>query len=71
MKPGYKTTEFWLALLAQLLPLLVLTGILSPDEVSAIETSTLEVVKVVGSLIVAVIPLWRYIDSRAKIKSSK
>ena len=69
MKPGYKTSEFWLALVAQILPLLVITGLLTTEEVVALQDATMETVKVVGSLVVALIPLWRYIDGRAKVKS--
>jgi len=36
VKPGYKTTEFWLALFAQLLGLLVLIGKLTPEQQSAL-----------------------------------
>lgn len=34
-KPGYKTTEFWSAVIAQILGLLMLFGVLEPGQGSA------------------------------------
>jgi hypothetical protein len=35
MKPGYKTTEFWLAVGAAVLSLLMIYGVLSQDQAAA------------------------------------
>jgi len=32
MKPGYKTTEFWVTLLIQILGILVLFGVITPEQ---------------------------------------
>jgi hypothetical protein len=32
MKPGYKSTEFWVTLTGQLVGVLLLTGVVSPDQ---------------------------------------
>jgi len=32
MKKGWKTTEFWMALSAQVLGILILTGVVTPDQ---------------------------------------
>jgi len=69
MKPGYLTTEFWLTLLAQVLPVLALTGVLTAGEVDTLYAAVVEAAKVVAALVVALVPLWRYIDGRAKIKA--
>jgi hypothetical protein len=35
MKPGYKTTEFWLAIASQLLGILVVLGVITPEQQDA------------------------------------
>jgi hypothetical protein len=32
MKPGYKTTEFWVALVAQAVSMLMLFGVITPEQ---------------------------------------
>lgn len=68
MKPGYKTTEFWLTLLAQVLPVLVITGLLTGEEVETLNQAIVEVSKSIGALLVALVPLWKYIESRTRVK---
>ena len=70
MKAGYKTTEFWLAVGAQLIPVLVLTGVLSNEESEALNSTLVEAVTVGGAFVVALLPVWKYIDSRAKVKAA-
>ncbi len=70
MKPGYKTTEFWLAAAAQLIPLLVLFGVLTGEEAATLDNSLGEAVATVGALVVAVSPVWKYIESRANMKAA-
>ena len=36
MKPGYKTTEFWVTLIVQLLGILVLFGVITPEQQSTL-----------------------------------
>ena len=62
-KPGYKTTEFWLSLLATLLGFLLASGVM--DGVS--EDSW--IAKVVVGL-VAVLATLGYSASRAKVKAT-
>jgi len=61
-KPGYKTTEFWLSLLATLLGFLLASGVMDavPEESW--------IAKLVGGL-VAVLATLGYSASRAKVKS--
>ena len=61
-KPGYKTTEFWLSLLATLLGFLLASGVMDavPDESW--------IAKLIGGL-VAVLASLGYSASRAKVKS--
>ena len=61
-KPGYKTTEFWLSLLATLLGFLLASGVMD----SVPEESW--IAKLVGG-VVAVLATLGYSASRAKVKS--
>ena len=62
-KPGYKTTEFWLSLVAMLLGVLMSSGVMD----SVPETSIWS--KIVGGAIAALAALG-YTASRAKAKAS-
>ena len=62
-KPGYKTTEFWLSLLATLLGFLLASGAM--DQVAADSW----IARIVGGL-VAVLASLGYTASRAKVKAS-
>jgi len=61
-KPGYKTTEFWLSLLATLLGFLLASGVMDtvPEESW--------IARLIGGL-VAVLATLGYSASRAKVKS--
>jgi hypothetical protein len=61
-KPGYKTTEFWLSLLATLLGFLLASGVMD----AAPEESW--IAKLIGG-VVAVLATLGYSASRAKVKS--
>jgi len=62
-KPGYKTTEFWLSLLATLLGFLLASGVMDavPEESW--------IAKLIGG-VVAVLATLGYSASRAKVKST-
>lgn len=67
-KPGGKTTEFWLTVIAQVLPALAIFGVLTGEEVETLNQAIVEAVKVLGVLVAALVPIWRYIESRTKVK---
>lgn len=69
MKPGVKTTEFWLTLGSQVIPVLVLLGVLTEDEGNTANTAWAEIVKSAFALLGAAIPVAVYIWSRAKVKA--
>lgn len=48
-KPGYKTTEFWMTLVATLIGMLYASGVVAPEGTSALE----KVVAFVAALLVA------------------
>jgi len=62
MKPGYKTTEFWLSAAATIVGLVVTSGVLpeQPDNVW---------VRLVGG-VVAVLAALGYTAARAKVKAA-
>lgn len=59
MKRGLYTTEFWLTLLSVvLLPVLLLSGILTPEQWESIA----------GLSVLSTVSLWKYIQSRTELK---
>lgn len=70
VKPGIKTTEFWMAILAQVVPLLVLFGWMTPDEGEVIVLSLSNAIVAAVAVIAALAPLVQYINGRAKVKAA-
>ena len=64
IKPGYKTTEFYLTVIMQVITLLVLTGVILPDEQTTVETAASQAIALVGSLVT----IAGYIKSRSTVK---
>ena len=62
MKPGYKTSEFWLASAATICGLLYASGVISPDGTSGVERGIAFVVSALASL--------GYSNSRGKVKAA-
>jgi hypothetical protein len=62
MKPGYKTTEFWLSLLATLVGFLMVSGLLDSQPADG------WIARVVGGIVAALAALG-YSASRAKVKT--
>lgn len=65
MKPGVKSTEFWMTAVAQLLPFLVLLGVVPAADVQPLTTAIASVV----SGCVAGVSLIAYIVQRYKLKT--
>jgi len=68
MKAGYKTTEFWLTVFAQLLGIAVLFGVVTAEQVDSLNGAIETAIKAIVGLWVAVAPLLEYIKSRAELK---
>lgn len=64
-KPGYKTTEFWMTIAANIVGILILTGVFTPVAAAAYLVLA---EKICGILIMG-IPLGFYIVSRVKAKT--
>ena len=66
MKPGYKTTEFWLSLSTSVIGLLVILGVITPDKSSEM----MEIVRQVIGVVMLVLPQFGYTLSRGNAKAS-
>jgi hypothetical protein len=50
VKPGYKTTEFWLSVVASLISILYASGVISPDGASTVEQVVAMIAAALASL---------------------
>lgn len=67
-KPGYKTTEFWVGLvLPQILSLLVLFGVFTPDQSNALSSS----IGQIAAGIISGASAFGYSHSRGKAKQKE
>jgi fumarate reductase subunit D len=69
MKPGVKTSEFYLTVVFALIGVLVALGVISQEQAETLSAAIVQAVTAGAGLIVAVLPIWKYIDSRTKLKS--
>lgn len=73
-KPGFKTTEFWLTVLAYVLPIAVMAGLLTSEQAQALLASVNEFLAALAALLVALGPVVStvmYIYSRTKVKEKE
>ena len=74
MKDGYKTSEFWVTLLAIVLSLLVHVGLLSPDDSQTVQESGSSIVKELFDLLGSLGPVLSagiYTYVRGLVKNGK
>lgn len=69
-KPGWQTSEFWLSIAAQLIALLVLTGVIAASDKDTVQGSISELIKSAFALIVSATNVWKYIQSRIEAKKA-
>lgn len=67
MKPGYKTTEFWVTLIVQILGILVLLGVITPEQQDALAKA---VAQGAGAIAMA-LSAFGYARSRGQAKKGK
>lgn len=65
-KPGIKTTEFWLTLIAQVASLAVALGFITPD----ISSQVGDIAAKLAGVVVAVTTLISYIKGRSTVKAA-
>lgn len=68
MKPGYRTTEFYVALFSQLLGLLALAGLVSPIERDALNAALAQAVTAAATLAASAAVVMQYIQCRTELK---
>lgn len=66
-KPGYMTTEFWIAVAIQIIGILAITGIITPDQ----STSLGDAAQQLGGLVAMVGASFGYSLSRASVKKAE
>jgi hypothetical protein len=69
MKPGWQTSEFWIALAGQVLALLALTGAINIGDKDKVETAVTNMVTAVFTITSSAAVVVRYIRSRSELKS--
>jgi hypothetical protein len=70
VKSGIYTSEFWVTLGAQLIPVLVLLGILGQEEAGQVQNEWAELVKAAFALLASAGVAVAYIWGRAKVKAN-
>lgn len=65
-KPGYKTTEFWLAIVAQVIGLLSILGVFTPEQAAVVNDAVIKL----GGLIIMSAGAFGYSIGRGIAKSN-
>ncbi len=68
MKPGYRTTEFWVTLTGQVIALLVLFKCVSPAEGQTLGTALTNAVAAVATILASAKVVIGYVESRTDLK---
>jgi hypothetical protein len=68
VKPGYRTTEFWVTLIGQAVALGVVFGIVQPQDQGTIADAASKAVQGVFALIVSGATILSYISARVRLK---
>jgi hypothetical protein len=71
VKPGYKTTEFWLALVPPVLTILVGLGVLSASQATEWSAAVQNVIIAVGGLLATAWAATHYATVRTNAKAAK
>ncbi len=73
MKPGWKTTEFWVVVVSSLLAVGVAGGYVTPDQATSATNATGQAFEAAMKLVEALVPIVGpvvYVWSRTRIKQS-
>jgi hypothetical protein len=69
MKPGWQSSEFWIAICTQVLALLALSGAINVGDKDKLETALANAVTAVFTIVSSAVVVIRYIRSRSELKS--
>lgn len=73
MKPGWKTTEFWVVVVAAVLSVAVAAGVVTPEQATGIKDAVAQTIDAVANLVSVLTPLVglvAYVWSRTKVKTN-
>ena len=68
MRPGYKTTEFWITLVGQIIAMAVTLGIVRPGDQQHLQMTANEAITAICTLLVSAVTIRHYIISRTQLK---
>ncbi len=68
MTPGYKTTDFWKAILCQVLTLLVVSGVVSPADGDTLAGAASNALTAAVALVANAVVIVQYIKGRVQLK---
>jgi hypothetical protein len=71
LRPGWQTSEFWIALVNQLLALLVLVGLLAPADRDQLGPALGNAVVAAFTLLGSAAVVWKYIHARTALKQAQ
>lgn len=67
-RPGWQTSEFWIALASQLLALLMIAGWINPADKQTLEQNVAAAITAIFTIVGSVAVVVRYIDARCSLK---
>lgn len=68
-KPGWKTTEFWISVAAQILAVVVLLGLMSQSDSETVGQAISQSIEAVGVIVANAAIILGYIKSRTTAKN--
>lgn len=71
MKPGYKTSEFWIVLLSMFVGVALHVGVLTPEQATQVTQTGSSVIKELFDLILVVAPSAVYVIGRSWVKTKQ
>ena len=69
-KSGWQTSEFWLQFIPHIFTLLVMLGMVKPEDASTLQGAIGDIATKVIAIIGSVMVVWKYIDGRIKTKQT-
>lgn len=70
IKPGYKTTEFWVSVANAILMIGVGFGVITNEQQQSLSDAVAQAIIAGFALVAAIVPIIEYIRSRAAVKAA-
>lgn len=71
VKPGWKTTEFWITLLGQVLALLVALGVVQTSDAGLLGNALSNSITAIATLLANALIVVNYVRGRAHLKATQ